>query len=83
MAPVVSADLAVRDGDEIMVITQQGMVTRMMVSDFRTIGRNTQGVRLAEFARRIDKVVTAVKLGELENGGEGDITAEAEGNVES
>ena len=79
--PVVST-VAVRDGDEIMVITQQGMVTRMMVSDFRTIGRNTQGVRLANLQEG-DKVVTAVKLGELENGGEGDISTEADDNTES
>lgn len=63
--PVVST-VAVRDGDEIMVITQQGMVTRMKVSDFRSIGRNTQGVRLANLQEG-DKVVTAVKLGELES----------------
>lgn len=73
--PVVST-VDVRDGDEIMVITQQGMVTRMKVSDFRTIGRNTQGVRLANLQEG-DKVVTAVKLGELENGSEaGDDTEE-------
>lgn len=59
--------VAVRDGDEIIVITQQGMVTRMKVSDFRPIGRNTQGVRLANLQEG-DKVVTAVKLGELDNG---------------
>ncbi|HQR09517.1 MAG TPA: DNA gyrase subunit A [Gemmatales bacterium] len=64
--PVVST-VAVREGDEIMVITQQGMVTRMKVNDFRAIGRNTQGVRLANLQEG-DKVVTAVKLGELENG---------------
>src|SRR5262249_45454575 len=36
---------AVRDGDELMVITQQGMVTRMRVDEIRIVGRNTQGVR--------------------------------------
>lgn len=72
--PVVST-VAVRDGDEMMVITQQGMVTRMQVSDFRTIGRNTQGVRLANLQEG-DKVVTAVKLGELDNGEE-EVTSES------
>jgi DNA gyrase subunit A len=66
--PVV-ATAAVRDGDEIIVITQFGMVTRMKVNDFRTIGRNTQGVRLINLQDE-DKVVTAVKLAELENGAE-------------
>ncbi|MFT3881535.1 MAG: DNA gyrase subunit A [Gemmatales bacterium] len=74
--PVVST-VAVRDGDEIMVITQQGMVTRMKVNDFRAIGRNTQGVRLANL-QEADKVVTAVKLAELENG---DISNDSESDV--
>lgn len=64
--PVVST-VAVRDGDELIVTTQHGMVTRMQVNDFRTIGRNTQGVRLVNL-QEDDKVVVAVKLGELENG---------------
>ncbi|MBL8820987.1 MAG: DNA gyrase subunit A [Planctomycetia bacterium] len=71
--PVVST-VAVREGDELMVITQQGMVTRMKVSDFRSIGRNTQGVRLANLQEG-DRVVTAVKLAELDNIEE--ITAES------
>jgi DNA gyrase subunit A len=43
--PVVGA-LSVRDQDQIMLISQEGKMVRMAVSDFRTIGRNTQGVRL-------------------------------------
>jgi DNA gyrase subunit A len=34
------------DGEELMVITRQGQVIRMPVSDTRVMGRNTQGVRL-------------------------------------
>jgi DNA gyrase subunit A len=37
---------AVRDGDEIILITQQGMVNRTRVSEIRKVGRNTQGVRI-------------------------------------
>ena len=37
---------SVRDGDEIMVITAQGMVTRSKVDTIRTVGRNTQGVKV-------------------------------------
>ncbi len=36
----------VRDGDEIMLITRQGMVVRTKVDDIRIVGRNTQGVRV-------------------------------------
>jgi DNA gyrase subunit A len=37
---------AVKDGDDIMLITQQGMVNRTHVSEIRVVGRNTQGVRI-------------------------------------
>lgn len=36
----------VNDGDELVIITSQGMVIRQAVSDIRVMGRNTQGVRL-------------------------------------
>ncbi|MEM9803409.1 MAG: DNA gyrase subunit A, partial [Planctomycetota bacterium] len=35
-----------REGDDIMFITESGMVVRTKVSDVSTVGRNTQGVRL-------------------------------------
>ncbi|MCY2924714.1 MAG: DNA gyrase subunit A [Planctomycetota bacterium] len=35
-----------RDADELMLITDGGMITRTGVSELRTIGRATQGVRL-------------------------------------
>jgi DNA gyrase subunit A len=37
---------SVRSGDEVMLITVQGMVTRSRVDDIRIVGRNTQGVRV-------------------------------------
>ncbi len=43
--PVVGI-LSVRDGDDIMLITAQGMVNRTHVSEIRVVGRNTQGVRI-------------------------------------
>jgi DNA gyrase subunit A len=36
----------VRPGDELMVITREGIVNRQSVDGIRVIGRNTQGVRL-------------------------------------
>jgi DNA gyrase subunit A len=36
----------VNDGDELVIITSGGMVLRQAVSELRTMGRNTQGVRL-------------------------------------
>jgi DNA gyrase subunit A len=42
---VVGVGLA-RDGDEVLFITQTGMLVRTPVSEISTMGRNTQGVRL-------------------------------------
>jgi len=36
----------VHDGDELMVITRQGVIIRTPVDGIRSIGRNTQGVKL-------------------------------------
>ena len=36
------------DTDDIMLITDQGIMIRQPVESIRTIGRNTQGVRLAK-----------------------------------
>jgi DNA gyrase subunit A len=38
--------LPVRDTDDLMLITLQGMVTRIRASEIRITGRNTQGVRV-------------------------------------
>jgi DNA gyrase subunit A len=40
--------LAVKDADEIMLITVGGQMVRMRVSDVREAGRNTQGVKLID-----------------------------------
>ena len=55
----------VRDDDEVMIITQQGKVLRMMMRDMRTIGRATQGVTLIEIDEN-DRVVSVARLAERE-----------------
>ena len=52
---------AVRDGDEIMLITHEGMVTRSKVDAVRVVGRNTQGVRVMNL-EEADRVVSVAKL---------------------
>jgi DNA gyrase subunit A len=52
---------SVRDGDEIMLITKDGMVTRSKVDDIRIVGRNTQGVRVMNLNEG-DKLVTVAKV---------------------
>ena len=48
----------VKDGDELVIISSSGMVTRMGVSALRKIGRNTQGVRIMSL--NVDEVVVDV-----------------------
>jgi DNA gyrase subunit A len=58
--PVVGV-LAVRDGDDIMLITTQGMVNRTHVAELRLIGRNTQGVRVMNINEG-DKISSIAKV---------------------
>jgi DNA gyrase subunit A len=62
----------VQEGDELLLITQQGMIIRMATNDVRAIGRATQGVTLINIEAE-DKVVSIARLVEKEeeNGSEG------------
>ena len=51
----------VYEDDEVMLISQQGMILRMKAGDVRVIGRATQGVRLIEMEDG-DQVVAIAKL---------------------
>ncbi len=59
----------VQAGDEILLITQQGMIIRMQTDDVRSIGRATQGVTLINMEGE-DKVVSVARLVEKEEEGE-------------
>jgi DNA gyrase subunit A len=54
------------DEDEVLLITQKGIVNRIAVSQIRSIGRNTQGVRLMSLDRD-DKLIDLAKVPQ-ENG---------------
>ncbi|HXW06078.1 MAG TPA: DNA gyrase subunit A [Vicinamibacterales bacterium] len=56
----------VHDGDELMLISQQGKILRMVASDVRAIGRATQGVRLIGMEEG-DQVVSVARLAERED----------------
>ena len=56
----------VQEGDEMLLITQQGMILRMQTNDVRAIGRATQGVRLIDIEES-DNVVSVAKLVEKED----------------
>ncbi|MGI5861805.1 MAG: DNA gyrase subunit A [Myxococcales bacterium] len=80
----VAGVLQVQDGDEIVIITNRGMLIRTRVSEISVIGRNTQGVRLITLESDEEKVSGLAKLpedvaGESGEGAEGDASA-GEGN---
>ena len=56
----------VQEGDELLLITQQGMIIRMPTNDVRAIGRATQGVRLIDVEVE-DQVVSVARLVEKED----------------
>ena len=55
------------DADEVMLTTTGGILIRTRVADMRTIGRNTQGVRLIRVEEG-DAVSSLAKLPEDELG---------------
>jgi len=52
---------AIQDEDELMMITANGMIIRTGLEQIRSIGRNTQGVRLIKL-KAGDKLVAAEKI---------------------
>ena len=55
----------VKDDDEVMIVTNGGMLIRMKVKEISVIGRNTQGVRLISMESETEKVVGISKLPEI------------------
>jgi len=52
---------AVQNNDDLMLITANGMIIRTGLDEIRSIGRNTQGVRLIKL-KSSDKLVAAEKI---------------------
>jgi DNA gyrase subunit A len=65
----------VTDQDDLVIITEKGMIIRQHVQDIRVIGRNTQGVRLINLkgVDVIADVARAVKDEEIEEVVEGTV----------
>ncbi len=95
--PVVAA-ISVLDTEEVMLITNKGMLIRMPAKGISVIGRNTQGVRLITVESREEQVAGVARVAETtpeaeavegmdpedgENGGEGNGEAGNDGNGES
>ena len=60
--PVVGIS-SVTEGDHLLVITEQGLLIRLVVADVRETGRAAMGVRLIDLAEG-DRVVAVAKLPE-------------------
>jgi DNA gyrase subunit A len=56
---------AVRETDDIMLITTGGMVNRTHIREIRVVGRNTQGVRIMGL-KEGDKIASIAKVAEEE-----------------
>jgi DNA gyrase subunit A len=75
--PVVAV-ATVTEADEVMLITNQGMLIRMPAKGISVIGRNTQGVRLITLESKDEAVVAVARVAEAspdetpENGGADD-----------
>jgi DNA gyrase subunit A len=54
----------VKDEDQVMIVTNGGMLIRMKVKEISVIGRNTQGVRLISLEAENEKVVGISRLPE-------------------
>ncbi len=61
--PVVAV-AQVTDADELMLITNKGMLIRTRIAEISIIGRNTQGVRLIDLQQEGEKVVGATRAPE-------------------
>jgi len=67
--PVVGVKF-LRGDEQVMLITEKGMIIRLNTAEISTIGRNTQGVRLIQLEEG-DHLVSVARLAEREEGDEG------------
>ncbi len=62
---------SVADDNDLMIINKSGITIRVKISDIRTMGRATQGVRLINLDKRNDQIASVCKVNseeeELEN----------------
>jgi DNA gyrase subunit A len=63
------------EDDQVLLITEQGMIIRTNVADIRSIGRNTQGVRVINIDEN-DLVVAAVKLVDKDDADDSEVEGE-------
>jgi DNA gyrase subunit A len=74
---VVVGVVSVREDDDIMLITAQGMVNRTHVREVRMVGRNTQGVRIMNLNEG-DKIASLAKVAQENIEPNGEVAAPEE-----
>ena len=52
----------VTDENDLMIINKSGILIRLKVADVRVMGRNTQGVRLINLAKKNDVIASVCKV---------------------
>ena len=53
---------SVSDENDLMIINKSGITIRLKISDIRTMGRATQGVRLINLEKRNDQIASVCKV---------------------
>lgn len=71
---VISA-FTVQDTDEVVLVTESGQLSRISASEFREIGRNTQGVRAFRLTEE-DRLICAARVLPASGNGNGNDTPE-------
>jgi len=57
---------SVTDDNDLMIINKSGVTIRVKISDLRTMGRATQGVRLINLEKRNDQIASVCKVNSKE-----------------
>ena len=57
----------VTDDNDLMIINKSGITIRLNISDIRTMGRATQGVRLINLDKRNDEIASVCKVNSQED----------------
>ena len=58
---------SVTDDNDLMIINKSGITIRLNISDIRTMGRATQGVRLINLDKRNDEIASVCKVNSQED----------------
>ena len=66
---------SVSDDNDLMIINKSGITIRLNISDIRTMGRDTQGVRLINLDKRNDEIASVCKVNAQEDEEEIEILA--------